>query len=372
VGGQGVIAVDGFALPSNTTYYLSEAAALAGTASIGYELQISSNFPSLAPLSQVVSATLPASSQFAGYTMTLARGQTLDLRLRRAEGFSYPFNLGLYVFAPGSGNSSSSGEDGGGPVSRSANGPSIEQDGIFTAKVGGNYLILVANLDTRAEINFTLNLTLDGWELLEDTHLAGDLNTYNRADQYHFQAAGGAWSVGGLKWTGGDAVIRGGFAHARPQHAARGNRRHLGGELRGRAPVLRAVECVERDHDVFPKRHDGAEPAHGFGLPISSTLPARRRSGPTRTSEPPSRSTCLARASFRSTPRTPSGGPHRNPAAKRRLLPEVQRPEPRTIWPAAQPFDPRGDPSWLLQERLRFERDPVVRRPRKTVSTFWS
>jgi hypothetical protein len=211
LGGQGVIAIDGFALPTNTTYYLSESADLTGSASIGYEIQVTSGFPALAPLSQVVSATLPSNSQLVGYTITLTKGQTLDLRLRRAEGFSYPFNLGLFVFAPGSGNASSSGEAGGAPISKSINGASTEQDGIFTALVGGAHLIVVANLDARTEVNFTLNLSLDGWPLLDDNHLAGDLSPYNRADQYHFQTTTGTWNVAGLKWTEGNAVIRAGL-----------------------------------------------------------------------------------------------------------------------------------------------------------------
>jgi len=32
----------------------------------------------------------------------------------------------------------------------------------------------VANLDVRAEVNFTLNLSLDGWPILDDAHVAGD------------------------------------------------------------------------------------------------------------------------------------------------------------------------------------------------------
>lgn len=142
--------------------------------------------------------------------MQLARGQTLDLRLRRAEGFSYPYNLGLFVFAPGAGNASSSGENGVGPALASANGPSAEQDGMFTAGVSGSHLVLVVNLDVPRQVNYTLNLSVDGWLLQDDTHLAGDLNGFNRADQYRFDAAAG-WSAAGVRWTGGTGAVRGGL-----------------------------------------------------------------------------------------------------------------------------------------------------------------
>ena len=211
VGAEGVIVVDGSTISGNTTFYLAEAASLAPGSSMTYQVQVASSFPPLPPVSQVASGTLAASSQFAGYTMQLARGQSLDLRLRRAEGFSYPYNLGLFVFAPGAGNASTSAENGAGPVLASANGPSVEQDGMFTAAVSGSHLILIVNLDVPRQVNYTLNLTVDGWLLQDDTHLAGDLNGFNRADQYRFDAAPGAWSAAGVRWTGGTGAVRGGL-----------------------------------------------------------------------------------------------------------------------------------------------------------------
>jgi len=50
---------------SNTTFYSRRSAKPRGR-SVGYEIQIASGFPALAPLSQIVSATLPASSQLVG------------------------------------------------------------------------------------------------------------------------------------------------------------------------------------------------------------------------------------------------------------------------------------------------------------------
>jgi hypothetical protein len=210
-GGEGVIAIDGFARPTDGTYYLRESALLDGANALTYQVQIQSSFLGLTPGSQVVTGSLSAASQFTGYQMGLTAGQTLDLRLRRAEGFSYPYNLGLYVFGPGAGNASSSGESGGSPLVASANGPSLEQDGIFTAITSGVHLILVVNLDVPRDVIFALNLTLDGWQLADSTHLEGDLNAYNRADQYSFEAAGGSWSAAGVKWTGGSGTVRGGL-----------------------------------------------------------------------------------------------------------------------------------------------------------------
>ncbi len=210
-GGEGLIVVDGSTVTGNTAFYVAEAAALAPGKTMAYQVQVASTFQPLPPTSQVASGTLPSSSQFVGYTMQMARGQTLDLRLRRAEGFSYPYNLGLFVFAPGAGNASASGENGVGPVLASANGPSAEQDGLFTASVGGAHLILIVNLDVPRQVNYTLNLSVDGWLLQDDTHLAGDLNGYNQADQYRFDAPAGAWSAAAVRWTGGTGVVRGGL-----------------------------------------------------------------------------------------------------------------------------------------------------------------
>ena len=211
VGGEGIIVVDGYALPGNATYFLKESAVLDPGSALTYQVQVTSNFQFVTAASQVVSGVLIAASQFAGYAMQLQGGQTLDLRLTRAEGYSYPYNLGLYVFRPGAGNASASGEDGGAPVAASANGPSVEQDGIFTATSTGTHLILIVNLDVPRDISYSLNLTVDGWQLSGNTHIAGDLNQYNRADQYNFQTAGGAWSAAGVKWTGGGGTLRAGL-----------------------------------------------------------------------------------------------------------------------------------------------------------------
>lgn len=210
-GGEGVIVVDGSTVSGNTTFYTAEAATLAPGKTITYQVQVANTFQALAPTSQVVSGTLPSSSQFVGFTMQMARGQTLDLRLRRAEGFSYPYDLGLFVFAPGAGNASASGENGVGPVLSSANGPSAEQDGLFTAAVAGAHLILVVNMDVPRQVNYTLNLSVDGWLLQDDTHLAGDLNGFNQGDQYRFEVPAGAWSAAAVRWVGGTGVVRGGL-----------------------------------------------------------------------------------------------------------------------------------------------------------------
>jgi hypothetical protein len=211
IGAEGIIAIDGFAQSTNASYFLSEESALQGANTMTFQVQIATSFVGINTVSQVVSGSLPASSQFVGFQINLNAGQTLDLRLRRAEGYSYPYSLGLLVFRPGSGNASSSGEGGGAPMVSSANGPSVEQDGIFTATTTGVHLILVVNLDTPRDIAYGLNLTVDGWPIASDTHIAGDLNSYNRADQYNFQTAGGAWTAAGVKWTSGLGTVRAGL-----------------------------------------------------------------------------------------------------------------------------------------------------------------
>lgn len=211
VGGEGIIAIDGFARAGNSSYFLSESAQLTGANKLTFQVQVTTSFTGINTLSQILSGTLPASSQFVGFQIQLNAGQTLDLRLRRAEGYSYPYTLGLLVFRPGSGNASSSGEAGGAPMVASANGPSVEQDGIFTATTTGAHLILVVNRDTPRDIAYALNLTVDGWPIPSDSHLAGDLNAYNRADQFSFQTAGGAWTAAGIKWSGGTSAVRAGL-----------------------------------------------------------------------------------------------------------------------------------------------------------------
>lgn len=209
LGGEGVVVVDGFGLPSNRTFFVSASASLNGEARVDYELQVLRQFDALSASSAVVTGTLASTAHFRGYTINLLAGQTVDLRLQRQEGFSYPYDAGLYVFAPGVGNASTSGRDGTAPVAASANGPSNEQDAAFTATRSGQYLVLVVNRATPQAINFTLTVALDGWPLPEDASVSGDLNGFNRWDAYRFDAAAGAWSAAGVKWVAGPAGVRG-------------------------------------------------------------------------------------------------------------------------------------------------------------------
>jgi hypothetical protein len=211
LGGEGIVVIDGFGLAGNTSFFLSETGSITGSGRLQYEVDVQTSFTSLAAASQVVSGTLLSTSHFTGYTLRLDAGQTLDMRLQRAEGYSYAFDLGLYLFSPGLGNASVSGEGGARPVSSSNNGPISEQDGMFTASRTATYLILVVNRGLPMTINFTLKLGLDGWPLTEDLRPEGDLNGYNVGDQYRFDAAQGAWSAVGLRWTEGPAGVRGGL-----------------------------------------------------------------------------------------------------------------------------------------------------------------
>jgi hypothetical protein len=209
LGGEGVVVVDGFGLQSNRTFFVAESAALSGTARVAYEVQVVRTFSSISSSSQVVTGTLASTAQLRGYTINLQAGQTVDLRLERQEGFSYPYDVGLYVFAPGVGNASTSGQDGAGPVASSANGPSNEQDAAFTASRSGQFLILIVNRAAPLAINFTLTVALDGWPLPEDASVSGDLSQFNAWDAYRFDAAAGAWSAAGVKWMAGPAPVRG-------------------------------------------------------------------------------------------------------------------------------------------------------------------
>lgn len=209
VGGEGVLVVDGFGLQTNRTFFVSASANLGGTARVAYDLQVLRSFTALSASSQVATGTLASTAHFRGYTINLQAGQTVDLRLQRQEGFSYPYDAGLYVFASGVGNASTSGANGASPVAASANGPSNEQDAAFTAARPGQYLILIVNRAPPQTINYTLTVSLDGWPLPEDASVTGDLNSFNTWDAYRFDATAGAWSAAGVKWLAGPAGVRG-------------------------------------------------------------------------------------------------------------------------------------------------------------------
>ncbi len=209
VGGEGVVVVDGFQLPANRTFFVSESAALSGASRVAYEVQVLRSFTALTASSQTVTGTLASTAHFRGYTVNLVAGQTADLRLERQEGFSYPYDIGLYVFAPAVGNASSSGVNGAGPVAASENGPQNEQDAVFTADHSGQFLILIVNRAPLQTVNYTLTFSLDGWPLPEDGRFAGDLNAFNRGDAYRFDATPSAWSAAGVKWVSGPADVRG-------------------------------------------------------------------------------------------------------------------------------------------------------------------
>ncbi|MCK5252805.1 MAG: hypothetical protein KAQ96_07640, partial [Thermoplasmata archaeon] len=139
---------------------------------------------------------------FTLYEIDLRSSQTADFRLQVDPDYNYDYDLGMYVFPPDDKYYSISGERpefASGPTAQSRSGGNTEQNVVFTAPVNGIYSVIIVNFAPRDDIPFTLDVTIQGRAVLDDSPLVGDLNEQNRDDLYQFQALPDGWNMVGSR-----------------------------------------------------------------------------------------------------------------------------------------------------------------------------
>ena len=181
--------IDGDALPSGAgPHYLSVTSAVPGGRTVRYSVQVS------APRGNLTGDVQTLSDRQAGalYTGFFEKGSTVDLALRVPADFTYAYDLGLYLFAPGTTYlMTGSAEDG--PESWSRDGGETEQEVVYTAPVGAVYAMLVLSHAQLSDVRFNLSATVDGAPL--EGPARGYVDGHNGNEHYRFTASANQWSV---------------------------------------------------------------------------------------------------------------------------------------------------------------------------------
>jgi hypothetical protein len=204
----GILAINGYEMPGGDMFFAREKYDPRGKA-LDFTVQYSTSTSTLPSTNTTLNGTLTSSDIFRMYEIRLQKAQTVDLRLRVATEYNYDYDLGMYVFAPGGKYYSISGElpeYAMPPVAWSRAGKGTEQDAVFTCPETGYYAIAVVNFEDRDAIPFTLQVTIQGKSLLDDSPVKGDLNAQNRADLFQFVATRNQWNVVGCRLDDGAAA----------------------------------------------------------------------------------------------------------------------------------------------------------------------
>jgi len=126
------------------------------------------------------------------WTPTLPEGSTVDLGLRVPPGYTYSYDLGLYLFAPDATYMSTTDPEAG-PRGVSENGPGTEQEVVFTSRRTGEYAVAVLNLDVLTDLGYNLSAVVNGRPLTAPARAYVD--DYNRNEHYRFTAESNTWNV---------------------------------------------------------------------------------------------------------------------------------------------------------------------------------
>ncbi len=195
----GIVALNGYEIGIDDTYFTKVEYMKGGTV-VPFTIQFASSSATLPSTNATTPGSLSSSDIFMLYEIDLQSSHTADLRLRVDTGYNYDYDLGMYVFPPVEKHYSISGErPSGGPIAMSRSGENLEQSVVFTAPVSGIYAVAIVNFAPRDNIPFTLEVTIQGRALVDDTPLWGDLNEQNREDLYQFQAQRNEWNLVGSK-----------------------------------------------------------------------------------------------------------------------------------------------------------------------------
>ena len=205
----GIIAINGRAVGFTDTYIIREEYDGGGTA-VPFTIQFAEPTSTLPSTNATTSGSITDTDIFRLYEIDLQSSHTADFRLKVDPDYNYDHDLGMYVFPPGDKYYSISGElpdYASEPIAMSREGMNTEQNTVFTAAESGAYAVVVVNFAPRDNIPFTLEVTIQGRALADDTPLAGDLNEHNREDLFQFQAKADTWNLVGSRLSSDDGAL---------------------------------------------------------------------------------------------------------------------------------------------------------------------
>jgi hypothetical protein len=205
----GIIAINGRGLSFVETYYIREQMDKGGSV-VPFTIQLARPTNTLPPNNATTSGSITDTDIFRMYEIDLQASQTADFRLQVDSDYNYDHDLGMYVFPPGEKYYSISGElpdYANEPIAISRAGLNTEQNAVFTCAESGVYAVVIVNFAPRDNIPFTLEVTIQGRTLVDDSPKTGDLNEQNREDLFQFQASPNTWNLVGSRLYSDDGAL---------------------------------------------------------------------------------------------------------------------------------------------------------------------
>jgi hypothetical protein len=195
----GVIAINGYDLPGDTPFTISEELAIY---SPSYALQMRNGLTTLSGNSQTVTGTMGTDGVVIAYEINLAKRDTLDLRLRIPPEWTYNYHFSLLLFGPTGRYHQFEGQGGTHPVEASDAGENSEQALVHVAPEAGTYLIVLLNEGVPDNIRFDLEVGYNGIPLTDGQLDEETLTGVNLEDYYRFTASTSTWSAAVVKARG--------------------------------------------------------------------------------------------------------------------------------------------------------------------------
>ena len=188
----GVIAVNGYDLSGDTQFTVSEELV---HYSPSFALQMRNDLTTLSGNSQTITDKLGTDGIAFAYEISLAKRDTLDLRLRIPPEWTYNYHFSLLLFSPTGSSHQFQGQGGTQPIAVSDAGENSEQALVHVAQEAGTYLIVLLNHGMPDDVEFELEIGFNGLPLSNGQLDEETLTTVNREDYYRIQAPFATWSA---------------------------------------------------------------------------------------------------------------------------------------------------------------------------------
>jgi hypothetical protein len=197
--GAGVIAINGYDLTAPTDYTISERQ---GTYTPSYALQLRRGMTTISRSSQTIPGDLGPEGVVVGYEINLLKRDTLDLRLRVPPEWTYNYHFSMMLFSPTARYHQFDGQGGTHPVAVSMAGENREQALTYLAMDPGIYCIVLLNEGTIDQVQYELEVGLNGLRLNNGDMDEETLTDVNKEDYYSFRPPLDAWSAAVVKLRG--------------------------------------------------------------------------------------------------------------------------------------------------------------------------
>ncbi|MCK5252321.1 MAG: hypothetical protein KAQ96_05200, partial [Thermoplasmata archaeon] len=195
----GVIAINGYDLPGDTQYTISEELAVY---SPSYALQMRSGLTVLSGNSWTPSGNIGQDGIVMAYEINMVKRDMLDLRLRIPPEWTYNYHFSLLLFSPAGRYHQFEGQGGTQPIATSDAGENSEQALTFEAQEPGTYLIVLLNEGVPDNIKFELEVGFNGIVLNNGDLDEETMTGVNLEDYYSIAAPGTSWSAAVVKARG--------------------------------------------------------------------------------------------------------------------------------------------------------------------------